>query len=145
MGKPGLVYKPHLDATETPLQNIDLNTWWEGQQKCSSQDSYSLSRKILNFANRLGGSHIDPSPILDKDRNTPLLPFLKLSNNILGWKFYYGDNATEAKPESSPFLVTARQIAHEIFLSFQTIFPEIDIDEIYFNKVASYRNIGFKR
>jgi hypothetical protein len=149
MGKGGLVYKPHLDATDTPPQNLDLTTWWEGQPICIAQDKFSFTRKslVLNFTNRLGGSHVDPEPILDKDDNTPLLPFLKLSDNILTWNVVYsdGESVVESKNEVSPFLATARQIAHEIFWSFQTIFPELNLNKFYFDKIASYRAVGYKR
>jgi hypothetical protein len=143
----GFSYKPHLDATDTPPQFLDLNTWWEGQLICSSENSFSFSRKTLTlaFTNKLGGSHIDPNPIING--NTPLLPFLKLSDDILEWNISYsdGDTVTEANHEVSPFFATARQIAHEVFLSFQTIFSELNLDKVYFNKIASYRNIGYKQ
>jgi hypothetical protein len=144
-------YFPKLNDIKT-LHYMPFVLWWQREIICSRKThsnqgrEFSFTRKeiVLAFANKLGGSHLDPAPA------ELLVSIDDLDNEIMGWDMSHQDFVTgevnEVPHSESPFLGSVRQIAHELFLSLKKIYPnEIDLDNIYFSKIASYDKIGHNR
>ncbi|MDO7884271.1 hypothetical protein [Hymenobacter cheonanensis] len=133
-------YFPSLDRNGI-MGSIQFSAWWSGEDVCVYDEKFTFNRKelVLAFANKLGGSHIDPNP-------SQLLQSIRdKEDGIMGYHMYSTNNETGEStkiPHSvSPFLSSVRQIAHELFLTVKNI-GVISVDDIYFNNISEYRLLG---
>ncbi|MFD2914321.1 hypothetical protein [Psychroserpens luteus] len=123
-------------------ENLEFNKWWKEEIVCSHENKFSFTRKKIVvdiFANKTGGSHLDPNIISSS------LDVYRLENHIIGWNTADKEN-NPLKHSISPFLATARQIAHELFRTLvkEDKFKDL-INQIYFSKIDSYKLIGHNR
>lgn len=157
---------PRLDDH---LMNVEIpyNSWWNNEVVASYagennfsdwknvsgysepawlQNGYSFTRKdlVLNYSNKLGGSHLDPNP-------SELLKYM-IENGLHTDGFIRqrideeGNVIEVVASDESPFFGTIRQIAHEALQSFDNIYPgQLGLKEIYFEKIQLYRLIGHNK
>jgi hypothetical protein len=140
-GEQALIYYPRLEA-ETG-NSLPFAVWWEGEVICEHDNRISFTRKrlITDFANKLGGSHLDPElPAL-------LSSIANIDDDVIGWRLTTVDKTTGAEAEvshtESPYVGSLRQIAHELFISLLQLVPNaFSFQEEYFEKLRFYKQFG---
>lgn len=106
---------PRLDNTDkVGTQFLAFNDWWN-KTIIVDNNNKRFSRKdiILNIANKDGGSHVDPKVKVEYDQLS--------KGQSLNWKQTIDGLNQNVKLIQ---LATARQIAHEVLVSFAKSIPK---------------------
>jgi hypothetical protein len=131
-----LEYYPHLDNSRSAYL-LPFTEWWDQEIICTVETG-SFTRKGLVvdvFANKLGGSHLDPDIGLLNSQ------IASLDNELLKWDMF-DQHGNPVQQVSSPFLATCRQVAHEVLLNFRRLLPTNVDTAPYFTSIDKYCFIG---
>lgn len=112
-------YRPFLVAAPISPRWESFRDWWWGRViRDAKHHDFTRREVILTLANQDGGSHVDPE--LDE-------AYYELSReNSMGWFHLREGRSLQSMPfPSGPELATARQIAHEVYLSIAKYRPDL--------------------
>jgi len=129
---------PHLDDIDE-YKALKFEDWWK-EIVCKYSDKTLTRRQlVLLFSNKLGGAHLEPN--LNKNE----ADIHSLTSEVLFFQ-YFNNDGTPKKDTMSPYLATARQIAHETLRSFEKLLPgQFRIPIWYDSPIEHYKLIGHNR